>query len=192
MTVLVLKDHVHRETVLSLARERGWKCINDMPRAHYVMATTRWRADHDNEIAYIEDHTSDVRSISVRGRDEFEIAEDISMQLDCFREDELLLEVESNPDARARMRALNRLSACRPAEVNHRYLAAWARALSDPDKVVRRAAIRTAYGCMWPELAVVVRQRVDHEVELRDQMVFLLQYFNDPIHNDPEWDSGLG
>lgn len=179
MPTLVLRDHNARETVWELARARGWKCIGDVVRAHYVMACARWQTASGSEIAYIEDHTSDVRSIDVRGRDAFEICEDVTMQLDCYREDQLLLDAESNPEPRARIRALNRLAACRPPGVNHRFLAAWARALSDPNKAVRRAAIRTSYGCTWPELRVLVKQRIDQETELREQMQHLLRYFDE-------------
>jgi len=174
MIVIVLRDHVQPTRVIDWAAERGWPCVEDVARGHDVRATVRWETAEGTDIAYIEDHKSDVRFIQFRGRQQHILYDDLVMRLPCYREDELLIAAESNPDPRERIRALNRLAACRPCDVHHRYLTVWARALADPNTAVRRAAIRTAHGCAWPELGYVLRQRIAQEQRLAPQMRALL------------------
>jgi len=183
MIVTVLRDYVQPQRVIEWAADHDWKCVADIPRSHVINATIRWVALEGTEITYTEDHTADVRTVSFTGRQQHALQEELQLQLPCFREDEILINAESSPDPRERIRALNRLAACRPVEVHHRYLAVWARAFTDPICAVRRAAIRTAHGCTWPELEYLIRQRIAQEDRLRPQMERLIQAIaqaNDP------------
>jgi len=177
MSVVILKDRIEVAAVRAFATDRNWACVGDVTRTHYVMASVRWATADGTDVAYIEDHTADVRSIEVQGRSEHTIVQDVSLNLPCFREDELLIDAETNPDPRDRIRSLCRVAAYRPKEVHHRYLAVWAQALSHPEKAVRRAAIRTAYSFRWPDFEVLLKQRIAQEGELRQQMELLLKYF---------------
>lgn len=175
MTVTVLRDHVGAHRVIAWAAEYGWPCVADIVRSHHVRATVCWLAPDSTKITYIEDHTSDVRFVEFSGRQQYALQDNLQLQLPCYREDEILINAESSPDPRERIRALDRLAACRPAEVHHRYLAAWARALADSSIAVRRAALRTAHGCTWPELEYLVRQRIPLEDRLKPQLQKLLE-----------------
>lgn len=180
MTVTVLRDHVPPVRVIAWATGHDWSCIAEITRTHTERATMQWQTSEGTEITYVEDHVSDVRFVKFSGRQQFVLQDDLQLQLPYYREDEILINAESSPDPRERIRALNRLAACRPTEVHHRYLAVWARALSDQSCPVRRAAIRTAHGCTWPELEYLIRQRVAHEERLRPQMQQLLAATSDP------------
>ena len=68
------------------------------------------------------------------------------------------------------------LAACRPQAVEARHLTALDRMLGHPVTAVRRAAIRSAYTCPWPELREMVEQRRKVEKHLAPQLQHLAQY----------------
>ena len=84
--------------------------------------------------------------------------------------------MQPSADPRSWIRALSKLAVCRPAKLEGRWLAAWERALEHPARPVRRATIRTCYGCAWPELVKLVERRRDTESELAAQLEALLEH----------------
>jgi hypothetical protein len=174
--VLVLRDNVSRDRMEALAAELGWRSIADVVRGHFVLASRRWYDAQGTIVEYLEDHTADVRWVNLDGVGQDEIATTIRDALPCFTVDELFTEIEESEDPIVWIRDLGRLSVLRPRNADPRFVALWNRALSHPVRAVRRAAIRTAYGCDWPDLAALVRARLEEETELRRPLDHLRAY----------------
>lgn len=176
--VIVLRDNTARDRVEALAVDHGWRPIGDVVRGHFVLASSRWYDTDGTMIEYLEDHTADVRYVNVEGVGQKKVAAAIRDALPCYGENDLLAELEGNEDPIAWIRGLSRLSVLRRRETDPRFVALWERALQHPARAARRAAIRTAYGCDWPELAALVRARIGVEKELAEPLEHLRAYLD--------------
>jgi hypothetical protein len=176
--VIVLREQAVRERVEAIAIEHGWRPVGDVVRGHFVLASRRWYDAVGTMIEYLEDHTADVRYFVIEGAGQDEVAALLRERLPCFTETELLAELDRNADPVAWVRGLGRLAVLRPKRADARFLAVWERALQHPARAARRAAIRTAYGCSWPELAALVRARLDRETELHGPLEHLHGYLD--------------
>jgi hypothetical protein len=174
--IIILRETATCERLNGLADELHWEEVADVVRGHFVLASKRWSDPAGTTIEYFEDHTSDARYVAVEGHAADAVAASIRDTLPHFDEDELLRELEGNDDPIAWIRGLGRLCVLRPTEPDPRYVSLWYRGLTHPQRAARRAAIRTAYGCRWPELLDVVRKRLGEEYELKEPLEHLLAY----------------
>jgi hypothetical protein len=64
-----------------------------------------------------------------------------------------------------------------PPECDPRFIEVWTTAFQHPDRAVRRAGIRTGYSLRWPEMAELVRERIERDHHLRPMFEDLLAFF---------------
>lgn len=172
---IVLGDHVEAHAIAKWAGMHA-VLVADVARGHSELAERRWRSDDGSEIAHLQDHVGEVRYVVLRGPRELAWAVELRAAFDTEDPGTLLASLQPSADARSWIRALSKLAVCRPAALEGRWLAAWARALEHTSRPVRRAAIRTSYGCAWPELAHLVEERSIVETELGAQLSALLEH----------------
>ncbi len=175
-SIVVLDEAVRHAVILDVARRWGWKPLGDVRRGHFVLASERFTAADGTSIEYLEDHTADVRFVQLVGPGQLDIAHRLRQELPHYDEQTLLREVPQALEPLEWVRGLSRLAAYRPRELSTPYLALWSRALNHLDRAVRRAAIRTCYGCPWPELVPLVAGRVALERELRKPLQTLARH----------------
>lgn len=176
--VLVLRDEVGAAAVNVVADAEGWTLSEESSRAHLVLASRRWSTAGGDEITYVADHPGGVQSLRITGPSATALARRLRQWLPCHHEKELLAVVldGDEPDPVACVRVASKLAACRPARSEPQHLAALGRLLSHPEVAVRRAAIRSAYGCQWPELRALVQERRADEQRLWLQLEELRKY----------------
>jgi hypothetical protein len=170
---IVLGDHVEAAAIAGWARLHG-EIVKDVARGHSELAERRWRSDDGSEIVHLQDHVGEVRYVVLLGPRELAWAVELRAAFDTEDPGTLLASMQPSADPRSWIRALSKLAVCRPIKLEGRWLAAWDRALEHPSRPVRRAAIRTCYGCAWPELVKLVERRRDTESELAAQLDALL------------------
>ncbi len=175
-TVVVLQEAVTREAFAELAATRGWKPMGDVVRGHFVLASERYTSSDGTTLEYLEDHTSDVRCVQLRGARQDDLASLVRQHLPGYTAEELLRALAEDEEPLTWIRGLSRLAACRPATMQARYLALWSRGLNHELVPIRRAAIRTCYGCKWPELPPIVQARLGVERELIQPLQALHDY----------------
>lgn len=175
--VLVLRDEVGLPAVLALAEVEGWELREETGRAHLVLASRRWSTPMGEEVTYVADHIGGTQWLRVSGLGAAASAERLRGRILCVAEDELLGVVleEEPPDPVQCVRVAAKLAAVRPDKADERHLAALRRLLEHPDVAVRRAGIRSAYGCGWPELRALVEARRGVEDRLAVQLEHLRQ-----------------
>lgn len=184
-SVVVFRDSVGRNTIALVAHRHGWKLLGDVVRGHFVLASERFAADDGTIVEYLEDHTAAVRFAQIRGPGQGLIASTLRNTLPYFEPEEILRNLPDSDDPHAWIRGLSRLSACRPSQTHARYLALWSRGLNHAQVAVRRAAIRTSYGCSWPELMALVQGRAAVEAELKAPLRALLQHLKTTVGSTP-------
>lgn len=177
--VLVLRDEVGLATVLALAELEGWELREETGRAHLVLASRRWSTAMGEEITYVADHPSGAQSLRVSGPGAVASAERLRERIACHEEAELLAVVLEGSDPVECIRVAGKLAACRPPQVDDRHLAALAVLLEHPEVAVRRAGIRSAYGCRWKELRGLVEERRADEQRLWVQLEGLRRWLED-------------
>ena len=181
--VLVLRDEVGAPAVLALADAEGWQLQEESSRAHLVLASRRWLTTSGETVTYVIDHPGGAQSLRVEGTWAAALAKRLREWLPCQPEAELFDIVLGPPGADAAdpiqcVRAASKLAAIRPEQPDARHMAALERLLSHPVDAVRRAGIRSAYGCQWPELRAVVEQRRASEARLAAQLEGLRRYLD--------------
>ncbi|MCR9166438.1 MAG: hypothetical protein ACE37F_35020 [Nannocystaceae bacterium] len=182
---LVFRESVGRDALVAVARRLGWVSSGDVQRGHFVLASERFTTSDGTTVEYLEDHTSDVRFAQVSGPSAQAVTSILRESLPHYDAQALL---ETLPDAEeplAWIRGLSRLSVYRPDATHPRYLAVWSRALNHTDEAVRRAAIRTCYGCRWPELVPLVLGRVAVEPTLRRPLEALARHLQSQAKGGP-------
>ncbi len=179
--VIILRDEVRLEQVLALAEIEGWTLRAETSRAHLVLASRRWATGDRAEVTYIADHPGGAQSLIITGAGADDVAQRLSQRLPCHDAADLLAVVldTEQPDPVACIRVASKLAACRPEASEPRHLAALERLLSHDATAVRRAGIRTAYTCAWPELRALVDRRLGLETRLVSQLQHLAQYLAD-------------
>lgn len=178
--VVVLRDEVGVAAVLALADAEGWQLHEETSRAHLVLASRRWVTTTGEEVTHVIDHPGGAQLLVVKGTWAAALAKRLRDWLPCHTEAELLDEVLSSevPDPVACVRVASKLAALRPERSEPRHLAALERLLGHPVDAVRRAGIRSAYGCPWKELRALVERRWGEEQRLRAQLGELWQYLD--------------
>lgn len=183
MEILVLRDEVGAPAVLALADAEGWQLREETSRAHLVLASRRWVTTSGETVTYLIDHPGGAQSLRVEGTWAAALAKRLREWLQCQPEAELLDVVlapagAGGPDPIDCVRAASKLAAIRPEQLDARHMAALERLLSHPVDAVRRAGIRSAYGCRWPELRAVVERRRADEQRLAAQLDELRRYLD--------------
>lgn len=177
---VVLRDQVSLAEVVAFVDERGFTLVDDTTRGYFILATKAWATSDGTQLAYVEDHTADVRHIQTAGPDRIRLATAARERLANYDPSELLSIAQSAEDPRTCIQTISRLVPYRPEDCAPRFLAAWERMIAHPVKAVRRAAIRTAYGCRWPQLRALIERRLPAEDELEPQLRHLLRLFDEP------------
>jgi hypothetical protein len=177
--VLVLRNEVGLSSVAMVADAEGWRLREETSRAHLVLASRRWSIA-GGEITYVADHPGGAQSLRITGAAAAKAARRLRQWLPCHTEDELLAVVlgSDEPDPVACVRVASKLAACRPEQPDARHIAALRRLFAHPQDAVRRAGIRSAYGCRWTELRALVEERRAQEQRLRVQLEELRRYLD--------------
>jgi hypothetical protein len=176
--VVVLRDEVSLAAVLALADAEGWQLREETSRAHLVLASRRWVTTTGEEVTHVIDHPGGAQSLLVEGTWAAALAKRLRDWLPCHADAELfdvVLGVEE-PDPVACIRVASKLAALRPERYEPRHLAALERLLAHPVDAVRRAGIRSAYGCRWKELREVIERRRAEEPRLGAQFEELCRH----------------
>ena len=176
--VIVLRDEVRLETVLAFADAGGWTLREETARAHLVLASYRWSASVGEEIAYVADHLGGAHSLCITGKGAAPLARRLREHFPHHDPQELLAAIVGGgaPDPVTCVRVASKLAACRPVSCEPQHLAALERLLQHPVTAVRRAGIRSAYTCRWPELPAVLKRCRDREQHLGAQLEHLERY----------------
>ena len=164
---VVFRESVDRAAIIRFARRLGWTSAGDVRRGHFVLASERFTTSDGTTVEYLEDHTADVRFVQISGPSLHTVASILRESLPHYDAADLLATLPDSRDPFEWIRGLSRLSVYRPELTHPRYLAVWSRALNHNIVAVRRAAIRTSYGCRWPELLPLVLGRASIERELK-------------------------
>ena len=173
---LVFRESVDRDRIVGFARRLGWAASGDVQRGHLVLASERFTTSDGTTIEYLEDHTGDVRFVQLSGPSQGSVASILRESLPCYDAEELLRTLPESKQPLEWVRGLSRLAVYRPKETNSLYLSLWSRALNHADASVRRAAVRTSYGCAWPELVPLVLGRVAVEREIKRPLQALARH----------------
>lgn len=177
--IVVLNEQVTAMDVASLAASMKLTLVEETTRGWFVLATRTWAAPDGSQLAYVEDHTADARWLQASGIGGARMATMLRERLPHYGLTDLLSLAQTTEAPRTCIQVLSRLVPHRPDDSDPRFLAAWKRMLTHPVKAVRRAAIRTAYGCRWPELRTLVQQCLQTENELVPQLEQLLALFDE-------------
>ncbi len=169
MITLVLDDSAEARAVIASLLMRG-ELFEDVARGHSELACRRIRTSTGDELAYLEDHVAEVRFITIDGPQATAHADQLMRAFRFVARGTLLASMNDNAPPGAWIRGLSRLAVLRPAVADAALLAIWTRALAHPVAAVRRAAIRTCYGCRWPALGAIVRARIDADPRLREPL----------------------
>jgi hypothetical protein len=174
--VVVLREHVSERDVATLVEGLGFTLVDDTTRGYFVLATKAWTGSDGTQLVHVEDHTADVRWVQTTGTDRMRLITTIRERLPYYDPVELLSAAQAEESPAACIRVISRLVPYRPDDCDPRFLAAWERMLTHRVRAVRRAAIRTAYGCPWPELRQLVERQLETEEELVPQLRQLVQH----------------
>lgn len=185
--VLVLSVAVRAADVRAIAEARNWTREGDTPRAHLALASRRYRTPEGAEVLEIEDHNGGVRSLRISGPTRGELARALAGQLPTRSTDEIIATASSS-DPVACIRAAGELAASRPARFDPPHLAALQRLLTHPEPAVRRAGIRAAYGCQWPELRRWLGARMQAETRLASALAALVSWIDETSFDETSLD----
>jgi hypothetical protein len=179
---LVLRDEVTAASVVALADAEGWTLQEETARAHLVLASRRWVTTTGEEVTYVIDHPGGAQSLRIEGNWAAALAKRLRDWLPCYTEAEVLdviLRAEGGePDPVACVRVASKLAALRPEQAESRHVVVLECLLDHPVDAVRRAAIRSAYGCRWQEMRELVEQRMAVEQRLRPQLEALWRHLD--------------
>jgi len=180
--VFVLQDDVPRSAMRELAASLGWPRTGQTDRGHLVMASERWSPAEGITATWVENHTSDVRSVHVEGDGEAFEAAVTPLRAALGHDDAatLIAAVDTATEPSALIRLAGKLATCRPLECNEDHLQALRVLLGHPEVAVRRAAVRTAYNYPWSELAPVIETQLADDAALATQLKHLLQRLQAP------------
>ncbi len=173
---LVFRESVDRDRIVKFARRLGWSGSGDVQRGHFVLASERFTTSDGTSIEYLEDHTGDVRFVQLSGPSQAAVAAILRESLPWYDASELLRTLPEAEDPLVWLRGLSRLAVYRPKQTDALYLSLWSRALHHTNASVRRAAVRTCYGCTWPELLPLVLGRITIERELKAPLTALARH----------------
>jgi hypothetical protein len=180
--ILVLRDEATAASVVALADAEGWQLHEETARAHLVLASRRWVTTTGEEVTYVIDHPGGAQSLRVEGTWAAALAKRLRDWLPCHTETELLDVVlgadGGELDPVACIRVASKLAALRPEQPEPRHMVVLECMLDHPADAVRRAGIRSAYGCRWTELRELVEQRMAVEERLRPQLEALWRHLD--------------
>ena len=177
--IVVVRDDVPRARIEAIAAAHAWPCTGRTDRGHLVMASVQWTPQPGLKVTWVEDHTSDVRSVRVVGPpdDVRALAEQVREALPHELRSALVQAAHAPTAPAGLIRLAGKLAECRPATYDPAHLDALRHLLAHESLAVRRAAVRTAYHYPWPEVVEVVRQRYEDDVDvLAPQLEHLLSF----------------
>jgi hypothetical protein len=182
-TFIVLDAETTTADVRRLARQRGWTPAGDTPRGHDVMASLRFRAGSDTDVWLGEDHTSGCRWIRIEGPSSLEVGGAIRNGVGWVRPNDVLSRLE-RADAVGCIRLAGQLAAVRPVQFDADHFDALRRLITHDEIPVRRAGIRSAFGCRWPQLAALVREQLQRKQRPQPGLEALLAWIDAPEADD--------
>ena len=175
--VIVVRDDVPRSAMRAVAERLSWRRTGQTDRGHLVMASERWSPAEGVTATWVDNHTSDVRSVHIAGKGE-QLADVATALKDALAHDDaasLVAAVKPDADPIALIRLAGKLATCRPQACDEGHLHALGELLCHDVVAVRRAAVRTAYNYPWPELVPIVEARQAKDPALAAQLQHLLQ-----------------
>jgi hypothetical protein len=176
--LVVLAESVSAHDVRAHADASGWMLVGDTPRAHLEMASRRFHTRDGTEVLEVEDHIGAVRSLRITGPSADAIARACEAALPT-ETPQALHAIVQRGDPVPCIRAAGRLAAGRPAAFDAAHLQAMQRLMTHPEPAVRRAGIRAAYGCRWPELRAWLGARMQVETRLRAAILGLVAWMDE-------------
>ena len=155
---LVLKEHTGVMDVQRAADELGWDSLGMLDRdpARRVYTELAWEAEGGVTVHYVEDESAEERYLITEGGTaaaRADILDRIGDAVDVWSLDDLMFEVSSARHSSARARAVKRLGVASPLTAVDAIVVRIARAATDPDPRVRRAAVWAMACAGWPEYA---------------------------------------
>lgn len=179
--VLVLGDPSGLDP-LRRALAEGCVLVDRSPRSHDELAGVGFRADDGTSIWVLEDHIGEVAYATVEGPTAGLWAAKVRRSAPCISIASVLTELAGTPTPLAWIRGLSRLAVLRDdvdaATQSAAMVRLWTTALAHRERIVRRAAIRTAHGARWPALEAAVRERIERDAELRVPLQQLASHFS--------------
>jgi hypothetical protein len=173
--VLVLGDPSGLATLHAALAQR---CIvvDRSTRSHDELAGTGYRTDDGVSLSVLEDHVGLVPYVTLDGPGAARWAAEIRRLVPCVALSSVLGDLTGatgqggQGGAVAWIRGLSRLAVLRDdvdaASSTAAMVRTWTTALAHRDRIVRRAAIRTAHGARWPALRDAVVARIARDPEL--------------------------
>ena len=176
--VIVVGDDVPRSQFEDIAHDWGWERTGLTERAHLVMARVQYSPVPGQTATWVENHTSDVRTIRVHGKPEpvRSVAAELRESIPNEPRSALLQAATVRSGPAGLIRLAGKLADSRPARCDPAHLDALRRLLSHDVIAVRRAAVRTAYAYTWPELLPLVLERYEVEDVLDPQLEHLASF----------------
>lgn len=181
--VLVLGDPSGLEP-LRRALAEGCAIVDRSPRSHDELAGLGHRSDDGTMIWVLEDHVGEIAYVTVEGPTAALWAAKVRRSTPCVSLGSVLAELATSPTPLGWIRGLSRLAVLRDdveaATSAAAMIRLWTTALAHRERIVRRAAIRTAHGARWPALAAVVAQRLASDPELAAPLQQLAAHLAQP------------
>ncbi|MBL4685909.1 MAG: hypothetical protein JKY37_15040 [Nannocystaceae bacterium] len=176
--VIVVRDDVPRARMWTLAREQQWPRTGQTDRGHLVVASEQWAPSSGLTVTWVEDHTSDVRSVRVTGSPDAvrPLAAEVRDALPHHPRATLIAAVQGEQRPATLIGLAGKLASCRPAQCDSAHLAAVQVLLAHEVLAVRRAALRNCYRYGWPQMQALVRTRYEEDDELGPQLDHLLTF----------------
>lgn len=176
---LVLDHTVAGDDVEALARREGWRLRADTPRGHDVLASRHYAAGDDTSVLHGEDHNGRYRFLQIDGADASAVAQAVTGALSCVSPTQVLSRIREG-DPRTCIRTAGMLMRVRPDAFDAAHYDALCSLLTHDDVPVRRAGIRAAYGCQWPQLVTFVREQLERKQRPQPGLEALLAWLQSP------------
>jgi hypothetical protein len=162
---LIPSADVGRDAIERALRARGFRLVSDWPRAHLALRAFLWRAGAGAQVLIEENHVLGVRCVTLRG----DVPPDLDALFDAVPRDALLTKatrpVPIGLEGLPALRSLCLLEQDAPSEPVRSLVA---RALGDPDILVRRLALDMVYLAFTPaHCRSFVEQARAHESDPR-------------------------
>ena len=153
---LLLRPEADRAAFHTLASRRGWRLVQQRPRAHEAFAGSWWTYGDGRQVSWTEDHTLGLRMVQVEddalARELAELLPHHS--LDGLREQAL------SEDPRLALRALRGLSQLERGGLTPRTRRRVLRLLDHEQEAVRRGVCLLIWSGAWTDLVGELRERV--------------------------------
>jgi hypothetical protein len=164
---LIPKDPEEGPTIFDVARLNYWDYVAAVPEDRDNLVPGEHVFEPENmhtTVRYVDDFITEVKYALLRGEAPAEIqavADTIAETVPVYTDEEILALYPQAETTADKIRAVRLTGLVAPPECEARFLRAFRAALSDPEAPVRHVALEMVGYPGWPELADLVRQRVD-------------------------------